>query len=100
MKFKPDKKYLYVGITIFLTAVAIMLAYFLFFRIDSIKDGLNTLNKILAPIFYGLIIAYLMTPLLNTIEKNCKEMNSNIDDFVKKGIKSEIQMYIHKTMGK
>ncbi|MCQ2815726.1 MAG: hypothetical protein MJ252_00520 [archaeon] len=37
---------------------------------------------------------------LNTIEKNCKEMNSNIDDFVKKGIKSEIQMYIHKSMGK
>lgn len=68
MKFKPEKKYIYWGITIFCTAIALMLAYFLFFRLDSIKGGVKTLNKILAPVFYGFILAYLMTPLLNIIE--------------------------------
>ncbi len=68
MKFKPEKKYIYWGITIFCTAIALMLVYFLFFRLDSIKGGLKTLNKILAPVFYGFILAYLMTPLLNIIE--------------------------------
>ena len=69
MKFKPQKKYFHIGLTIFLTAIAIMLAYFLFFRLNEIKAGLSKINSILAPVFYGLILAYLMTPLLNAIEK-------------------------------
>ena len=69
MKFKPQKKYFHIGLTIFLTAIAIMIAYFLFFRIGEIKAGLHKINSILAPIFYGLIIAYLLTPLLNAIER-------------------------------
>ena len=69
MKFKPQKKYFHIGLTIFLTAIAIMIAYFLFFRIGEIKAGLHKINAILAPIFYGLIIAYLLTPLLNAIER-------------------------------
>lgn len=69
MKFKPEKKYFHIGLTIFLTAIAIMLAYFLFFRIDSIKGWLANINKIMAPVFYGFILAYLMAPLLNAIER-------------------------------
>ena len=69
MKFKTHNKYFHIGLTIFLTAIAIMCAYFLFFRIGEIKAGLHKINTILAPVFYGLIIAYLMTPLLNVIER-------------------------------
>lgn len=69
MKFKPEKKYFHIGLTIFLTAIAIMAAYFLFFRIDSIKEWLSKINKIMAPVFYGFILAYLMAPLLNAIER-------------------------------
>lgn len=69
MKFKPEKKYLQLGFTIFLTAIAIMAAYFLFFRLSSIKEGISVINRILAPIFYGLALAYLMTPLLNALER-------------------------------
>jgi len=69
MKFKAEKKYVQIGVTIFLTAVAIMLVYFLFFRIDEIATGIKRINSILAPIFYGLVLAYLMTPLMNLIER-------------------------------
>lgn len=69
MKFKPEKKYVQIGLTIFLTAIAIMLVYLLFFRLAQIKEGIANINKILAPIIYGLVLAYLMTPLLNAIER-------------------------------
>lgn len=69
MKFKPEKKYVQIGLTVFFTAIAIMLVYLLFFRLKDIKEGIAAINKILAPIIYGLILAYLMTPLLNAIEK-------------------------------
>lgn len=68
MKLKPEKKYFAFGLTLFITAVAIMLAYFFFFRIDTIKTGIAKINHILAPIFIGFILAYLMSPLLNIIE--------------------------------
>lgn len=69
MKLTSDNKYVKAGLTIFFTAIAIMLAYFLFFRLDTIMKGLKNVNRVLAPIFYGLVMAYLMTPLLNIIEK-------------------------------
>lgn len=69
MKFKAEKKYIQLGFTLFFTAVGIMAVYFLFFRLDSIKNNISKINGILAPIFYGLVLAYLMTPLMNVIEK-------------------------------
>lgn len=70
MKLKPDKKYIHMGLTLFFTAIAIMLVFFFVYRHASIRAGIDTMNKILAPIIYGFILAYIMTPLLNFIEKN------------------------------
>lgn len=68
MKLKIENKFIQIGITIFLTALAIMVVFFVMFRLDSIKHIFSTLNNILLPITYGLVFAYLLTPLLNTIE--------------------------------
>lgn len=70
MKIKLEKKFVQLGLTIFLTALAIMAAYFLFFRLGEIKAAISRLNNILAPVYWGLVLAYIMTPLLNTIERN------------------------------
>ncbi|MBQ0036679.1 MAG: AI-2E family transporter [Firmicutes bacterium] len=69
MKFKLDKKYIQLGITIFFTSLALLLVFFIMFRLDSFKSILSKFNSVLLPITYGLIFSYLMTPLLNTIEK-------------------------------
>lgn len=68
MKHKIDKKYWQIGMCLFLTALAIMLTFFVIYRFKSIKEGISTLFKILAPLIYGLILAYVMTPLLNFYE--------------------------------
>lgn len=70
MKIKLGNRYLQIGITIFLTALALMAVYFLFFRIATIKSAFSTLNKILTPVYCGFIFAYLMSPLMNSIEGN------------------------------
>ena len=69
MKIKLENKYFQLGLTLFLTAVSIMAVYFLFFKLDSLRQGLAALNKVLAPITYGMVIAYLVTPLLNFVER-------------------------------
>ena len=69
MKFKLEKKYIQLGITIFFTALALLLVFFIMFRLESFKRILAKVNSVLLPITYGLIFSYLMTPLLNSIEK-------------------------------
>ncbi|MBO7333496.1 MAG: AI-2E family transporter [Lachnospiraceae bacterium] len=69
MKIKIEKKYFQIGLTVFLTAIAIILAVFFIWRNESIRAFVSMMNKALAPVFYGLIIAYLLTPILNFIER-------------------------------
>ena len=69
MKIKIDKKYVQIGVTIFLTAIAVLLVVFFIWNNQSIRNSLNKINKILSPVLYGLIIAYLLTPILNFYEK-------------------------------
>jgi len=71
MKIRLEKKYIQFGITIFLTAIAVMLVLFFIWNNASIKASFKVVNKAMAPVYYGLIIAYLLTPILNWIEKKC-----------------------------
>ena len=69
MKFKFEKKYLYWGLTAFLVIVASILFYYILFHRSSLSYGIKTLLGIAMPIIDGFILAYLMTPVLNKIEK-------------------------------
>ena len=69
MKFKFDKKYLYWGITAFLVIAAGILFYYILFHGSSLSSGLNSFIGISMPIIDGFVLAYLMTPILNKIEK-------------------------------
>ena len=68
MKFKWDKKYLYWGITAFLVIAASILFYYLLFHSVKIKSGFHNAITISMPIIYGLVLAYLMTPIVNYLE--------------------------------
>lgn len=69
MKFKFDKKYFYWGITAFLVVAASILFYYVLFHRSSLSNGIRTVLGISMPIIDGLVLAYLMTPVLNKIEK-------------------------------
>lgn len=69
MKFRWDKKYLYWGVTAFLVICASICFYYMLFHSINIWSGFKTLTKITMPILDGFILAYLLAPILNHVEK-------------------------------
>lgn len=68
MKFKMDKKYISIGIISFLVIAASICFYYLIFHGDRFSAKINTLMIIASPIIYGIVLAYLLTPVVNNIE--------------------------------
>ena len=68
MKFRWDKKYLYWGITAFSVIVASILFYYVLFHGQNLKQGFANIINICMPIIYGLVLAYLLNPVLNFVE--------------------------------
>ncbi|MGI5897303.1 MAG: AI-2E family transporter [Oscillospiraceae bacterium] len=71
MKFKWDKSYFGMGLTAFIVIACSILFYLLINRFDVIWDGINFVLQILMPMIAGMVIAYLLNPLLNFFEKTC-----------------------------
>ena len=68
MKYRWDNKYLQWGITAFLVIAASMLFYYGIFHMKSLIGGIKMFLKIMAPIIYGFAIAYILSPVVNTME--------------------------------
>lgn len=68
MKFQFDKKYLYWGLTAALSIIAGILFYYILFHSEKLSSAFHSFITICMPIIDGLILAYLMTPILNAVE--------------------------------
>lgn len=68
MKFHIDKNHISFGITSFLVIAASIFFYYLIFHGDRFMARLNALMVIASPILYGIIFAYLLTPVVNYLE--------------------------------
>ncbi len=66
--FKWDKKYLYWGVTAFLVVVASIAFFWVLNTWSGLTKGLSTLMGVLAPVTYGVLIAYLLNRVLVTFE--------------------------------
>lgn len=69
MKSRIDKKYILWGVTAFLVVAASILFYYLLFHGSNISTGFKSFAGIAMPILDGLLFAYLLTPILNWLEK-------------------------------
>ena len=69
MKLRPDKNQTRWGVTVFITGIALMLAFVLFFKRASISAWILQLMGMLRSIIAGVVIAYVLCPVLNVIEK-------------------------------
>ncbi|MBD5458275.1 MAG: AI-2E family transporter [Lachnospiraceae bacterium] len=69
MKFNFNKKYLYWGLTGAFSIIAGILFYYILFHSESLSAAVSSFIKISMPIIDGLILAYLITPVMNTIER-------------------------------
>ena len=69
MKIKLDKKNIQWGITAFLVLAAGALVIILGTHLSSIFGAVKAIFVILAPIIYGLFIAYLLNPIMKFLEE-------------------------------
>ncbi len=69
MKFRWENKYLHWGVTAFCVIAASMLFYYGIFHMRSLISGIRIFFSIMAPIIYGVIIAYVLTPVVTFLEE-------------------------------
>ena len=69
MKKWLDKKVVQIGVTAFLVIAACILFTFCLLKLDFIAGLIGKLIKILMPLIYGLVLAYIMHPLVNLFER-------------------------------
>lgn len=69
MKLRINNKYFKWGATAFFVIAAGIGFYYLVFHISDILRNLKALSGIVMPVIFGLIIAYLLTPILNFLER-------------------------------
>lgn len=70
MKFRWDKKYLYWGVTAFIVLVGAICVNYFFTYFGAIGELARKIWKISSSIIDGLVIAFLINPLVNWFEKN------------------------------
>ena len=80
MKFRIDKKYIAWGLTAFCVIAASIVFYYLLFHMGNIKNAFGSAVKICMPIIDGLVVAYLLAPVVNYMEREwffpaCKKAN-------------------------
>ena len=69
MKIEKNKKYFKTGLTaLVVICLSVLFCYLLFFG-SRFKEGLKLIYDIMMPVFFGAILAYLLSPMLNMIER-------------------------------
>ncbi len=68
MKFRWDNRYLHWGVTAFFVIAASMLFYYGIFHMKTLIVGIRTFFGIMAPIIYGIAIAYILSAVVNFLE--------------------------------
>ena len=68
MKARLNNKYFKWGLTAFLVLCAAVCFVYLVYNGSDFANGINSLIRIVTPIVFGFVIAYLLTPILNFIE--------------------------------
>ena len=66
---KRRTQYMKWGLTAFLTVCAVLVFYDTFYMGGTLQRFVNKLFSVLAPVLYGCVIAYLLTPVMSWIER-------------------------------
>ena len=69
MKYRWDKKYLYWGVTAICVIVVSLLVFAAIFEFKGVLSVIGFIFRILSPVLYGFAIAYLLTPLVNKLDR-------------------------------
>ena len=69
-KFRWDKKYLHWGVTAFCVIACAILFYMALSYIPDIGKAIGSFFRILSPFIWGLVLTYLLAPLMKSLERH------------------------------
>ena len=69
LKIRWKNQYIKWGLTALLVIMGSIMFYYLLFHSSNIVSAFNVIVRIMMPVVFGFILAYLLTPVLNTIEQ-------------------------------
>lgn len=72
------RRYIYWGVTAFVAAALLVALIFLIINWEKAKGVMSLLKGILAPIIYGAVFAYLLTPIYNRVHDKIKELSARM----------------------
>lgn len=64
------KQYIMIGLIVFVTFCCCILFFFMIYRYNGFTDFWKHVTQIMQPIIIGLVLAYLLNPIMNFLEKN------------------------------
>ena len=67
--FASQPHYVQWGVTAFLVIAASLAFFYTLFKFNSILKGISNTLHIMRPIIYGMVLAYLLTPIVNGVER-------------------------------
>ncbi len=68
-RFRWDKKYFYLGVTAFLVIAAAIVFYMIVNHLSWLGMSLRKFGRIISPFIWGLVIAYLLYPLMRIYQR-------------------------------
>lgn len=77
------------GLSLFMAMAGAILLVFLLFRFDSILDQILRVCNILMPIIMGIVIAYLLNPVVEFYERH---LDRSLGKFIEKKTKKKVSM--------
>lgn len=81
-----ERRYLYLGITLVLSACAILVFYDTFFHNGVLVVFFKKLLTVLLPVIYGFVIAYLLNPLMCAFERGFSALEKEMSPGVQRGV--------------
>lgn len=77
MKNEKYQRYIYWGVTAFIVLSLLIGLIFFIIKIEQVLEIFRVFFRILAPITYGAVMAYLMAPIYNRVKKLVKAVGSS-----------------------
>lgn len=76
MKLNEEKKkYIFIGLILFAVIACSMLFYYFLFHFEQVTSTFTSILKVLMPFIDGLVIAYLLSPIIDYIETKIEKVD-------------------------
>ena len=92
MRNRRRTDYIRIGLTAFAVIAASLVLYYIMFHAKSLRTGAKYIMKVLAPITYGVLIAYIVNPFMQSLENGVFTLLGNRKKEMRRGARMTIRI--------